>query len=323
MFFRPLIACLGVFLACSAALADECSFIRKAISDLPKGGGEVAIPGGTYTCQSPIVLDRDGARLKGVGEVTLRLGRGVNAPVIVMGDAATPPRNLRDIQVANLKIDGNRWYQKHECWGGPCDGGGTSFIRNNGITVRAVTRGRIENVFITGARSGGVVTEKGCYDLTIDGLTATDNEFDGFAGYETYSARLTNMHLHGNRAAGISLDIRFHGNLFKDVRIEKNGDVGIFMRDANSNVFENVSVSDSGSHGVFVAQDFGPSTCSSGNEFENLTVLRSRGSGFRLNDVCEGNRLTGTARFAQNRDGCISEAQGARVEIGGAVKCED
>jgi hypothetical protein len=302
---------------------DDCSFIRARINELSSLGGDVVVPQGTYTCLAPIILDRNHTHLIGQGEVKLQLGRNVNAPVIVMGDAVTPPKPLEDIHVINIKIDGNRWHQKFECWGGACDSGGTAFIRNNGITVRAITNGKIQNVSITGARSGGVVTEKGCYDLVIDGLSATDNEFDGFAGYETFGSQLTNMNLSGNRAAGISLDIRFHGNLFKNVQMEKNGDVGIFMRDANSNVFEKVSISDSGSHGVFLAQDYGPSTCSVGNEFENLTVVRSRGFGFRLNDRCEGNRLTGVTRFIENRDGCISEVAGAHLEVEGTIQCQD
>jgi hypothetical protein len=321
--FSLILIVMGPSSVMAAPIDDECRFIREKISSLPSSGGKVVIPQGIYTCLAPIVIDRSNVQIRGQGAVTLRLGNRVNAPVLVMGDAATPPRPLRDIQVVNLKIDGNRWYQTHECWGGPCDGGGTAFIRNNGITVRAVTNGRIQDVYITSARSGGVVTEKGCYDLEIENLTAVDNEFDGFAGYETVGARLTRLNLSHNRAAGISLDIRFHGNFFNDVRMDHNGDVGIFMRDSNANIFENVSISDSGSHGVFLAQADGIATCSLGNEFKNLSVLRARGVGFRLNDSCAGNRLTGSATFLQNRDGCISSPDGAQLEISAQVLCKD
>jgi hypothetical protein len=303
---------------------DECAFIREKIASLPETGGEVIIPSGVYTCNSPVVIDRSQVTLSGGDhDVELRLGNNVSSPVIVMGDIHTPPRPLHDIQVKNLKIDGNRWFQKNECWGGPCDSGGTSYIRNNGITVRAITRGRIENVRITSARSGGIVTERGCFDLQVNQVTCTDSEFDGFAGYETFGSRFTDLTLSDNRAAGISLDIRFHGNLFRDVRIERNGDVGIFMRDASYNVFERLSISGSGSHGVFVAMDGDVSTCSSHNEFQDLAVTRSRGYGFRLNDRCGGNRLTGASAFRQNRDGCVSEAPEAKVEREGRVQCEN
>lgn len=307
-----------------AQVRDECSFIREKLDSLPVTGGEVIIPAGIYTCLSPVILNRSNTSLRGEGDVTLRLGKNVNSPVIIMGEVLTPPRPIHHVQVGHLKIDGNRWYQKSECWGGACDSGGTSYIRNNGITVRAVTNGRIHDVYITSTRSGGVVTEKGCFDLEVDNLTAVDNEFDGFAGYETSGARLTNLNLSHNRAAGISLDIRFNGNIFKNVLIEKNGDVGIFMRDSSSNIFENVSIADNGSHGVFLAQaEDDQATCPLNNEFQNLSVLHSRGVGFRLNNACVGNSLSGKALFFENRDGCVSEGPSAKLEIQGQVVCQD
>lgn len=301
---------------------DECTFIREALKQLPIDGGEFLIPAGHYTCHSPIVIDKSHITLTSAGDVTLKLGDVSDSPVIVMGDIQTPPRHLRNIRVTNIKINGNRQNQTRECWGGPCDSGGTSLIRNNGITIRGVTNGRIENVTVTAARSGGVVSEKGCYGLIINGLTATDNEFDGFAGYETSRATLSNMNLSHNRAAGISIDIRFNGNTIKDTKIEGNGDVGIFMRDSSSNLFENLILADNHNHGVFLAQTDSPANCANDNEFSNLSVLRSRGFGFRLNDACEGNRLSGIAQFLQNRDGCVSQGTSVALEVDGKINCE-
>lgn len=317
-FFNPLNAYAG------NNLLDECQSIQKQIQELPIYGGEVIIPAGIYTCLAPIVLDKSNVSLRGEGDVTLRLGKNINTPVIVMGSILTPAPAVYNIKVSNLKIDGNRWFQKSECWGGACDKGGTSVIRNNGISVRGVTNGLIKDVFITSARSGGVVTEKGCFDLVIDNLTAVDNEFDGFAGYETFGSKLMNMTLSHNRSAGISLDIRFNGNIFKNVKIEKNGDVGIFMRDSSSNIFENVSILDSGSHGVFLAEaDGDEATCPVNNEFQNLSVIHSRGVGFRLNSACSGNFLSGKTKFVENRDGCLSEGPNAQVENQGEVACQE
>ncbi len=302
---------------------DECTFIRDLITAVPDSGGEVTIPAGSYTCNSPIVLDKNNLRLRGQGEVTLKLGKNINAPVIVMGDIITPPKPLMGIEVRNLKIDGNRLQQRMECWGGPCDSGGTSFIRNNGITVRAVTKGKIQDVFITSARSGGVVTEKLCYDLEVENLTAVDNQFDGFAGYETTGAKLNNMNLNKNLAAGISIDIRFHGNIIRNSKIDRNGDVGIFMRYSNSNLFENVEISNSGNHGIYLAETEESGTCPINNEFFNLKVSKSNGFGFHLNNSCEGNRLSGRAAFIQNRDGCIFRGGQAKLKIDGQLICEN
>jgi hypothetical protein len=154
-------------------------------------------------------------------------------------------------------------------------------------------------------------------------VTSVQNEFDGFAGYETVGARLTRLNLSENKGAGISLDIRFHGNIFQDVRIDHNGDVGIFMRYSNSNIFENVRISESGNHGVFLAQDGDPLTCPVNNEFRNLEVIHSRGDGFLLNDHCEGNKITGMSKFIQNRDGCIGENLERLLEVEGQVLCQD
>ncbi len=302
---------------------DDCTFIRELIAAIPESGGEVKIPSGTYVCKSPVVLDRSHLRLVGQGDVILKLGKNVNAPVIVMGDIVTPPKPLRGIEVINLKIDGNRLQQKMECWGGPCDSGGTTYIRNNGITVRALTNGKIRDVFITSARSGGLVTEKLCYDLEVENLTAVDNQFDGFAGYETTGAKLNKMDLSNNLAAGISIDIRFHGNIIRNTKIDNNGDVGIFMRYSNSNIFDNVQINHSGNHGIYLAEAEEPGTCPINNEFLNLNVLNSKGFGFYLNNNCEGNRLAGKANFIRNRDGCIYRGGKAKLKIDGQLICEN
>lgn len=305
-----------------ASATDDCDFIRDALKKISTTGGEVLIPTGQYTCLAPIVLDQSNLSLVGKGDVTLKLQDRADTPVVIIGDIQTPPRHLRDIQISNLKIDGNRRHQTRECWGGPCDSGGSTFIRNNGITIRGVTNAKIKNVFVTGAKSGGVVTEKGCYGLQIDGLTSVDNEFDGFAGYETSRSFLKNMTLSHNQAAGISIDIHFNGNTIQNTKIEDNGDVGIFMRDSNSNLFDNLTLSDNRNHGVFLAQVSSQANCANDNEFLNLTVVRSNGFGFRLNNACEGNRLSGTAQFLQNREACISEGTAVALEIDGKVICE-
>ncbi len=303
------------------ALPDSCEFIRQGLAQLPPQGGVFLIPAGTYLCTRPIVMDRSHQTLRGEGDVWLRLADSANAPVIVMGDLTTPPSVVEDLEIANLKIDGNRIHQTMECWGGPCESSPHAFIRNNGVSVRGLRHSRIKNIQVTSARSGGIVTEKGCEDLLIDGLISLDNEFDGFAGYETSGALITNTRLAFNQAAGISIDIRFNKNSFKNVIIEHNGDVGIFMRDSNENLFEKVSIEDSGNHGIFLSQAEDEASCANNNEFSNLTVRRSFHSGFRLNSACPGNRLTGSALFEKNREDCLSEDPSAHLDIQGSLQC--
>lgn len=304
-------------------IQDQCSFIRAGLNAIPATGGEFVVPQGNYTCTYPIVLDRDGQRLRGQGQVTLKLADNTNAPVIVMGDIITPPRQVHNVMVSNIRIDGNRAHQQIECWGGPCDSSGTAHIRNNGITVRGITNGVIRNVAITGPRSGGVVTEKGCMGLLVDGLSVTDSHFDGFAGYETTGSTIKNLYFHDNMAAGISIDIRFHNNTFQNVRMENNRDVGIFMRDSNDNLFQDFWIVGAGNHGVFVALVEEEHTCPKNNEFRNFTIENSKRSGFRLNNACENNRLTGVSTFRHNKGGCISEGRSARLGIEGTYICEE
>ena len=303
------------------ASGDDCEFIRRALKNLRAEGGEVTIPEGSYTCSAPLVLDKNNVSLRGKGLVTLRLADHSNAPVIIMGDAQTPPRPVKNIKVSHLLIEGNKDNQDEECWGGPCDEGGTTFVRNNGITVRAVTNGVISDVYITEARSGGVVTEHGVYNLKINHLTSTYNYFDGFAGYETYGAVLDHLNLAHNHAAGISIDIDFSKNTIKDSVLSDNGDVGIFMRDSNSNLFENVLIEKSGNHGVFVSAVNDETTCPKNNEFHDLKVISSNGVGFRLNSGCPNNRLSGENRFVGNRDQCISEEVAGSLKVRGSVIC--
>jgi parallel beta-helix repeat protein len=323
---RRFVVLFGVSLFCvfstKAAKADNCEVIRAAIKALPAYGGEVQIAPGGYTCDSPIVLDRDNITLNGNRKVMLTLANNANSPVVIMGDVATPPRKVTNVQLLNISIDGNYEHQQYECWNGECDTGGTTAIRNNGVTVRGIADGVIKNVYIRGARSGGVVTEKGCKNLKVDGLVSVSNYFDGFAGYETYGADLNNMVLSYNRAAGISLDIRFDGNVIRNSLLQGNYDVGIFMRDSSANVFTNVDVISSGNHGVFLAFVKDESTCPLNNEFNDLLIAGSKGAGFRMNNVCAGNKFTGQARFLQNAGGCLSKGDGADIDILGEMECK-
>ncbi|MGZ3693313.1 MAG: right-handed parallel beta-helix repeat-containing protein [Bdellovibrionota bacterium] len=316
----------GFLLTCifnGSAFADGCDAIRLALDLLPPDGGIVHIPPGTYLCETPLVLDRNGVALDGDGQAILKLADNSNAPLVIMGEVATPPRAVYDISVANLTLEGNREHQQYECWGGPCDSGGNAFIRNNGLTIRGVVRGKVSNVFISGARSGGVVTERHCQELNINGLSSTDNFFDGFAGYQTYRSTFANLNLSRNHAAGISLDLDFSENIVRNASLRQNGDVGIFMRGSNQNIFADLTIEGSGSHGIFLAEAGRQGTCANFNEFANLSVLGSKGFGFLLNNACIGNQLTGQATFIANSQGCIKVADGAKLDLPRSMICHE
>jgi hypothetical protein len=298
----------------------DCPGIQRAIDALPPSGGEVRLLAQTYTCTEPVVLARSKAVLRGAGAATvLRLADGANAPLVILGTTEdVPTTTVRGIIVADMTLDGNRHQQQFECLRGECSA--ENPLRNNGVTLRRVEDVLVENVRVTGARSGGLVTELGVRRATIRNFTATDSFFDGMAGYETEESVFDGMHLHDNLAAGISLDIAFNHNVITNTTITRTGKVGIFMRDSRGNLFDALQIRDSGEHGVFLAQVDGDATKpAAANTFVSLVVAGSNGAAFRANDAsCVDNLVVG-AQFIANRDGGVSEVVPGMVEVAGVI----
>lgn len=288
------------------------------------------VQAGNYSCAEPVVIDRDNVDLRGQGPATvLRLANGANAPVLVLGQTEpSPTETRRNIHVSDLLIDGNRENQSVECWGGTCE---THPIRNNGISVRRVADVLVERVTVSGARSGGLVSELGCRRLTVREFTSFDNYFDGLAGYDTEDSRFSGLYLLNNCAAGLSFDSRFDNNLIYDVVISRDetsrceaplsdGSVGVFMRYARDNVFHGLQIRNTREHGIFLAQvDGDPATAASGNTFSSMVVSGSGGAGLRANDASVLNTLVVESQFVDNVDGCISEAVEGQVMVIGTV----
>lgn len=284
--------------------------IAQAIASLPPEGGSVVLGKSEFSISHPIVLDRDGIELRGTGPATiLKLAAEANCSVVIVGSVSTPVhRIVKDISVRHLTIDGNRDAQAWECCGGPCDTGGQTVIRNNGITIRGAEDICIENVVTRRARSGGVVLEKYCRRVFIHELESHDNHFDGLAAYETENCTFTRLNLHHNQSAALSFDWKFNRNYIGDSRLENNGSQGVFMRDAVENQFKNLTIQNNGQQGIFVAQsDSIPDTACVNNSFTNLTVTANKGHGLRINDAtCTGNVVNGS-RFSNNIQGDISQ----------------
>jgi hypothetical protein len=292
--------------------------IQQAIAALPEQGGRVVLGAGTFTVFEPLVIDRNDVELCGDQELTvLKLADKVNCPLLVVGQLVTPvARKVSGVTVRKLILDGNRLAQDEECNGGPCDNGGLSHIRNNALTIRGAEDVYIAHVTTRGARSGGVVLEKGCRRIHISDFTSHGNHFDGFAAYETEDSVFARLYLHSNAAAGISADIRFNHNIVSHARLENNGSQGIFMRDSNFNTFTHLTITGSGAQGIFVAQaDDSKNTPCTGNVFSDMKVSNSKGAGMRVNDVsCIANSVT-NSRFEKNGEGGVSEASEKLVAL--------
>jgi len=290
--------------------------IQNALDALPATGGEIVLPAGTIVVQAPIVLQRNYQTLRGGGAATvLRLADGANCPVIIMGEPVNPPKQtVKNLCVSSLFIDGNRSHQQRECWQLSGEG---SEIRNNGINVQSVTDSLIENVTSARCRSGGLVTTRHVRRLTVRGLEAFDNEFDGLACYETEDCIFTDLTLHDNPGAGISLDLAFNHNVISNAVLTAN-DLGVFMRSSRNNQFCDVSIYNSHHYGVFMAHveektvngwETTPMTGCVQNSFTNLIASDCGSAAFRVNNsTCVDNVLIG-AQFLNNAKGGLSLAQ--------------
>jgi Right handed beta helix region len=281
--------------------------IQKALDSLPNTGGEVVLAAGIFKITQPIILQRDNQTLRGAGAATvLRLADGANCPVIILGEPLNHPRHMvSHLSVAALLIDGNRFHQQQERW--LCSGEGSQ-IRNNGITLQTVSDSTVEHVTSLRCRSGGLVTTHGVRRLTVRDFTAFDNQFDGLACYQTEESLFTQLYLHNNPGAGISLDLAFNHNVISNAVLTANN-LGIFMRASRNNQFLNITIRDSSHYGVFMAQaetrtalGWGPAprTECANNVFNNLITTNCGNAAFHVNNTSCTNNIISCARFEDN-----------------------
>lgn len=296
--------------------------IQQALDTLPNCGGEVVLPPEKISIRQPVVLRRDHQTLRGSGAATiLRLADDANCPVLILGEPVNHPKNtVKHLRVADLFIDGNRRNQHHELWQVRSDG---SEIHNNGITVQGVSDSTVENVTCAACRSGGLVTTLGVKGLTVHGLTAFDNEFDGLACYHTTHSVFTDLYLHDNPGAGISLDLAFDHNVISNAVLNAN-DLGIFMRASRDNQFHNVTIHNSHHFGVFMAHSEkfsagavhpAPESECTQNAFTNLIAKNCGGAAFRVNNSTCINNVIIRPKFDGNLKGGLSQAQPDLVTV--------
>jgi parallel beta-helix repeat protein len=295
---------------------STCLAIQRALDSLPAGGGEVVLATGRIEIHQPVILSRDGQTLRGTGTGTiLHLADNANCPVIILGEPINAPtQTVGHVLVTGLFIDGNRLHQQRELWRMKGEG---SQIRNNGITVQGVRDSTVENVTIAHCRSGGLVTTRNIRRLAVRRLESFDNEFDGLACYQTEDCFFSDLSLHDNPGAGISLDLAFNNNVVSNAVLAAN-DLGIFMRASRDNQFINVAIRGSHHYGVFMANTERPTANGWGpvpktecthNSFDNLVAMDCGGAAFRVNNTTCTNNIIIRAKFAGNVKGGLSLVQ--------------
>lgn len=276
-------------------------------------GGEVVLGRGSYVVHQPIVLRQNGQTLRGAGpETILFLADNANCPVVILG----PPKDItkgptQGLHLSDLLVDGNRTHQPDELWQILTNG---VVINNNGVQVCYVSNAVIEHVVCRSCRSGGLVSTGRTRRLTVRDYTAYDNQYDGLACYRTEDSRFSQLNLHDNLAAGISLDEGFDHNTIERA-VLTNNDLGIFMRNSRDNVFDGLTIRGSRHDGVFMAQtgvvtgsgwQLLPGTECTGNQFNDLQVAGCGGMAFRVNDSACTNNLINGGQFLGNAQGGLS-----------------
>jgi hypothetical protein len=286
--------------------------VQAALDALP-AGAEVHLGAGFFPISRPLFVRHSHQMLRGAGPATiLRLTDGANCPVVVVGPPIDDAKNaITQAGVADLLIDGNRRGQKVEHWRTVGDG---LEINNNGVHVWNTTDATIEHVVCCRCRSGGMVVAD-TQGLRVTDFRSFDNQFDGLACYQTKGSHFSNLRLHDNLAAGISVDLDFSGNTFTNAVLAAN-DVGVFIRDSRDNLFQGLTIARSVHDGVFMAQSVVPTakgwrlvpkTECTGNHFDGLEVRDCGGMAFRVNDAsCTNNTISG-AIFQRNAKGGLGQ----------------
>jgi hypothetical protein len=293
--------------------------IQQALDKLGVGA-QVVLSRGTYLVHQRIMLRQDGQTLRGAGpETILFLADNANCPVVILGPPRDKPKGpTQGLHLGDLLVDGNRTHQQKELWrvlsNGIC-------INNNGVHVWEMDNATIEHVICCHCRSGGLVSTGRTRRLTVRDFTAYDNQFDGLACYRTEDSHFSQLNLHDNLAAGISLDLGFVHNII-DGAVLTGNDLGIFMRDSRDNVFEGVTIRHSRHDGVFMAQAGEetpsgwrcyPGTECTGNIFNNLLVVGCGGRAFQVNDdSCANNSING-GQFLDNAQGGLCQPRTSPV----------
>jgi hypothetical protein len=219
------------------------------------------------------------------------------------------------VVISDLLIDGNRTHQRAELWRSLAEGS----LYNNGIDVWNVNGAAVERVVCCRCRSGGLVSTARTRRLTVTDFTAFDNQFDGLACYSTEESRFSNLDLHDNLGAGISLDLDFNHNVI-DGGVLSGNDLGIFMRQSRDNTFQGLKIEKSHHHGVFMAQTIEgmrlcPGTACTGNTFEKLLVTNCGGRAFLVNNASCVNNLISSSQFLDNGQGGLSQDKTDPVSV--------
>ncbi|HEX2675104.1 MAG TPA: right-handed parallel beta-helix repeat-containing protein [Polyangiales bacterium] len=308
---------------CTATSVTE---LRVCLDSLGDQGGRVALKAGRYVLSRHVQIRYGGIDVigEGAGKTVLQLEEGACQAAIVIGSLALEPGAVPPVQnvsIRGLAIDGNK--SGNACCERYTDPA-LAHLYVNGISVFNARNVTIEDVTIENARSGGIVTDRGVYELAVRGVTIRGSAWDGIALYQTHQSRISDSLLQDNAAAGISLDWHADGNVFTHNLILDNGagetglhtqrcaaidraraSPGIFSAGCSDNVFVDNAIVGSGGNGVQLGLGSDKRSGSSRNYLGDNVIRDSAEFGvWVVGDASLDNLAVGT-RNARNRLGPI------------------
>jgi hypothetical protein len=340
----------------SSVLEDfGCQAVNDAIAALPDSGGEIRLPEGSFTCEEPIVIDRDHVTLSGAGsrKTMIRARDSLHpVPLLIIGSIHNtryagpyhlpyPDHQTYYVTVRGLGLDGGfrppaQGDNKLECWdpsthlSQACGADAGKMIRNNGLTIRGAEHIQVDDVASSGNYSGGLVTEKICRDLHLTNVDLYSNFFDGFAGYETSGSLIDGFLVHENGYSGISLDAEFNNNTFDHGRIFNNHDNGVFSADVGLNTYQHLEMADNGNYGFYIENFRTADGSSTVGNCDGTRILDStvdmRGvagshSAIHFAYPCKAVEISNVQAF-QRDFACLTSTSGVDAAINGST-CSD
>ncbi len=217
---------------------DDGYAINTAIGQLPARGGIIVLLPGVYSIQTPIVINKNGVKLRGFGgfrpddvlipqpdPATVLLWPSTSAGTVVQLASTISNTFIYDLEISNLVID--------------CNGYATT-----GLLLDHVAYSRFVSVHVRNLGGGGVGM-----DLTTTATAANiDSAWNNFEDCSVFDASI-GVRLR-TQAPGVA---NCSHNTFTNLSVRYRGtnanDAGIFLGDCDNNKFDRTWMSRSGGSG--------------------------------------------------------------------------
>lgn len=243
--------------ALAATGGDDCDrlvrpgeSLQDAIDGLPDNGAPqtVCLAAGDFRLSDMVTLERDHVTLRGQGAQATRLGlaEGVVSPVLVLGEARrqVPGKPIHDVTVSDLAIRGSGA-------GGPEFREDLPYLSNSALIVRRGDGVTLRRLDIRECRSACLLTEYHSRDVTIEDNHLAGAQWDGLSLNRAGATRVVGNTIEHNVAAGITVEYLRDGEVI-DNRLLDNGSHGIYLADAEHNVFRDNLFRGNRQAGVFL-----------------------------------------------------------------------